>query len=286
MSARGPHRDRSADKPGVLDEELVASLKAALSPLVRRMWPGTFYGLENLPSHDRFMVVANHSGMGSAELWSLLLAWDDLNRDRRRRVAGMAHPGAFRVPILGSILRGLGAVEATREGARKAREAGAPLLIFPGGDHEAARPLWEAGRVDFAGRKGWARLAREHGLAIVPMAITGSHRTLPILMRSRALAWVIGLRPALGVKRAPLPALSLAAMIAAERIARRAGAGVGGRFAAAAAAYWATLMIPWVPARIGFHLLPSISADELVQMPGDDVLYERVVGALGRVVKP
>ena len=284
MAVRGPHRDRSAEHPGVIDEAVFAPLKAVLQPLVQRLWPGTFHGLEHLPSHDRFMVVANHSAMGSAELWSLLLAWHDLYQGRRR-VAGMAHPGAFGVPFLGSILRGLGAVEATREGARKAREAGVPLLLFPGGDHEAMRPLWQADRVDFAGRKGWIRLAREHGLTIVPMAITGSHRTLPILMRSRALAWVMGMRPALGVKEAPLPVLSLASMIAADRLARAAGAEVPGRFAAVVAAYWATLMIPFIPARIGFHLLAPIGPDEVAQTPADDVLYRRVVGALGRALK-
>lgn len=281
---RGPHRDQSAEKPGVIDEELFASLKAVMGPIVRRMWPSSIHGTEHLPSHDRFILVANHSAMGSAELWSMILAWDD-HFHGGRPVAGMAHPGAFQVPLLGALLRGLGAVEATREGARKAREAGVPLLIFPGGDHEAARPIWQASRVDFAGRKGWIRLAREHGLTIVPMAITGSHKTLPILLRSRALAWAVGLRTALGVKRAPLPLLSLASMIAAVRIARAAGAGIPGRYAAAVAAYWATLMIPWIPARIGFHLLPPIEVDELAQIPDDDVLYERVVGALGCVVK-
>ncbi|HZF54554.1 MAG TPA: 1-acyl-sn-glycerol-3-phosphate acyltransferase [Polyangiaceae bacterium] len=281
---RGHHRDRSAENPGVIDEELIASLRVILEPLVRRMWPGTFYGLENLPSHDRFMVVANHSAMGSAELWSLLLAWHDLFQGRRR-VAGMAHPAAFGVPVLGSILRGLGAVEATREGARKAREAGVPLLLFPGGDHEAMRPLGQADRVDFAGRKGWIRLAREHGLAIVPMAITGSHKTLPILMRSRALSWVIGMRPLLGVKRAPLPVLSLASALAAERLARWAGVGVPGRFGAALAAYWATLMVPWIPARIGFHLMPPTDVDELAHEGSDEALYERVVGVLGTALK-
>jgi 1-acyl-sn-glycerol-3-phosphate acyltransferase len=287
VASRDRRRDRSAERPGVIDEEIYGRLEAILGSLIDRAWPGTFHGLEHLPSHDRFMVVANHSGMGSAELWSLMKAWHDLSKGQRR-VAGMAHPAAFGVPVLGTILRGLGAVEATREGARKAREAGVPLLIFPGGDHEAMRPLWQGDRVDFAGRKGWIRLAREHGLTIVPMAITGSHKTLPILMRSRALAWLIGLR-LIGVKRAPLPVLSLASMIAAERLARSAGAGIALRWAAAVLSYWATLMVPWIPARIGFHLLPPITADELAHVGPtsmtDEALYAHVVGALESALK-
>jgi 1-acyl-sn-glycerol-3-phosphate acyltransferase len=270
--------DHSSDHPGRLDEEVAGALTSILGPLCARMWPGTFHGLEKLPAHDRYMVVANHSGMGSAELWSLLVTWYG-RFGSSRPVAGMAHPGAFRVPVLQGILQGLGAVEATREGARKARLAGVPLLVFPGGDHEAMRPLWQARRVDFAGRKGWIRLAREHGLTIVPMCITGSHKTLPILMRSRALAWLTGLR-LLGVRRAPLPALSFAAALGASRLVRASGGSGATRAAAACAALWATMMVPWIPASIGFHVLDAITPDEFVDPVHDDELYARVTSAL------
>lgn len=281
---RGEHPDRSSEHPGIVDVERIGPLEGVLRPLCETLWPASIHGIENLPAHDRFMVVANHSGMGSAELWSLVVAWRDLPGGGPR-VAGMAHPAAFSVPGLGDILRGLGAVEATREGAAKARREGAALLVFPGGDHEAMRPFWQASRVDFAGREGWIRLAREHGLTVVPMAITGSHRTLPILLRSRTLAWVTGMRHLLGVKVAPLPALSLASMLAADRIARSAGGGAGARALSALAAFWATLMVPWIPARIGFHLLPPIAAAELVDPARDGAVYERVVSALEGVLK-
>jgi 1-acyl-sn-glycerol-3-phosphate acyltransferase len=156
--------------------------------------------------------------------------------------------------------------------------------VFPGGDHEAMRPLWQAKRVDFAGRKGWIRLAREHRLAVVPMCITGSHKTLPILMRSRALAWITGLR-LLGVRRAPLPLLSLASALAAARLARSAGAGVTLGAAAAGAAIWATLMIPWIPASIGFHIFDPIGADELADPSRDEAIYARVTGVIQGALK-
>jgi hypothetical protein len=93
------------------------------------------------------------------------------------------------------------------------------------------------------------------------------------------------MRPLLGVKRAPLPVLSLASALAAERLARWAGVGVPGRFGAALAAYWATLMVPWIPARIGFHLMPPTDVDELAHEGSDEALYERVVGVLGTALK-
>src|SRR5262249_37584058 len=175
-----------------------------------------------------------------------------------RPVAGMAHPGAFHVPPVRYFLQGLGAVEATRAGAAKARAAGVPLLLFPGGDHEATRPLWQADRVDFAGRRGWIRLARELGLAIVPMCITGSHRTLPIVAGGKAVAWMSGAR-LIGVHRAPLTLLSVAAGAGALLAGLPWWLSVGTLWASV----WATMALPWVPARIGFHILPPIPCEDV-----------------------
>jgi len=247
-------------------------------PLVRRMWPSSFSGLERLPRHDRFLIVANHSGMGIAELWSLLLGWHERFGDGRP-VAGMAHPGAFRVPPVRHFLRGLGAVEATRSGAAKARAAGVPLLLFPGGDHEATRPFWRADRVDFAGRRGWIRLARELGLDIVPLCITGSHRTLPILAGGKALAWISGAR-LLGIHRAPFTVLSGATLLASVGLV---GAKVVPWWLGALgvwASVWATMALPWIPSRLGFHVLPPIAHSELEDPGLDGETYLRVVGAL------
>ena len=178
---------------------------------------------------------------------------------------------------------GMGAVEATRVGATKARQAGVPLLLFPGGDHEATRPFWQPDRVDFAGRKGWIRLAREHGLTIVPLCISGSHITLPILASGRIIAWLTGLR-AIGTHRAPLPALALLTTTLAYTVARALGFSRPVSLFAAWASVWPTVALPWVPSRIGFHFLPPIPAAE-VAAADDDALYDRVVGALGRTLR-
>ncbi len=246
------------------------------------MWPGIFHGLHKLPSHNRFIVVANHSGMGSAELWSLALGWHE-HFGTARPVAGMAHPAAFRVPVLRSVLQGLGAVEATQMGARKARLSDVPLLIFPGGDHEAMRPYWQGDRVDFAQRKGWIRLARKHGLSIVPMGIVGSHKTLPIIAGGRTLAWLSGLR-FLGARRGPLPLLSLLAAAGTYRFARSKGAGPILSFLSADLAWLSTALIPWIPSAIEFHLLDPIEPEAFADPSADSIFYSDVVGRLQRVL--
>jgi hypothetical protein len=102
-------------------------------------------------------------------------------------------------------------------------------------------------------------------------------------MRSRALAWLTGLR-LLGVRRAPLPVLSLAAALGASRLVRASGGGGAKSAAAACAALWATLMVPWIPASIGFHVLDAITPDEFVDPVHDDELYARVTSALQKTL--
>ena len=55
------------------------------------------------------------------------------------------------MPGLG-MLRKYGTVAASPENARKALRAGAAVLVYPGGDYEVHRPIWERHRIDFDGR--------------------------------------------------------------------------------------------------------------------------------------
>lgn len=278
MTAREePARGRSSPRPGRVDPEVHAVFSRVLSPIGRRLWPADVRGLENLPSHDRFVVIANHSGLGPAELFSLLVDWTDRFGDGRP-LAGMAHPAGFLFPHLRPLLHAYGAVEATRDGARWARSHQVPLLLFPGGDREAFRPLARAREVDFFGRKGWIRLARELDLDVVPLCISNSHHTLPVLPIPVEIgAWLTGVR-ALGVKRVPIPAHAAALAALAARALRRRGASLPVSVLAAYATLVATYPIPVVPARIGFDVLPPVPRADLEA--SDDVVYQRVVGAL------
>jgi 1-acyl-sn-glycerol-3-phosphate acyltransferase len=71
---------------------------------------------------------------------------------------------------------------------RRALGMGAPLLVYPGGDHESYRPSWEANQVDFDGRHGFIRLALELGVRIVPIAAIGGQETALFLGRGRRFA--------------------------------------------------------------------------------------------------
>jgi 1-acyl-sn-glycerol-3-phosphate acyltransferase len=109
----------------------------------------------------------------------------------------------FKVPGVRAGLMRYGTVPANPENMRRALERGAALLVYPGGDYESYRPSWESAKVDFGGRKGFVRLARELGVRIVPVVAIGGQETALFLGRGRWLAKTLGLDRTLRLKVLP-----------------------------------------------------------------------------------
>src|SRR5947209_8465599 len=72
--------------------------------------------------------------------------------------------------------------------APAALAAGAAVLVYPGGDWEVHRPVWERNRVDLHGRRGFLRLALDTGAPIVPVVSAGGQETALFLSRGAGLA--------------------------------------------------------------------------------------------------
>lgn len=189
------------EHPGRPSATAVRWVRRVFDPLVRVNHRPTLSGVEHLPTKGAFLLVANHSaGLGIAEILSFVVLYlRQVGPDRP--LAGFAHPIAFNVFPVSSMLRHIGAVPSTYDAAERALGAGVPLLVFPGGDHETLRPIWQAHRVDFGGRVGFLKIARRAGVPIVPLGIRGGHFTGPVLVRSRWLAWVFIWPRLVGVKR-------------------------------------------------------------------------------------
>jgi len=189
------------DHPGAFSPLIVRIANAVLWPLVRVLFRPRLEGVENLPKTGPYLLVANHSaGAGIAEILCFIALY--LRQvGPHRPLAGFALPQGFRVFPLSRLLKSIGAIPSTYNAARQTLEKKVPILVFPGGDHETLRPVWQANRVDFAGRTGFLTIARESGVPIVPMGISGSHYTCPILLRSGLLAWFFLVPRMIGLKR-------------------------------------------------------------------------------------
>ncbi len=258
------------------------ALRWVVSPIVSVAFRPSLTGTEHLPRDRPFMLVANHSaGVGLAEIASFACLYVE-QVGPALPLAGFAHPVGFRVWPLAPVLRGFGAVPSTYEAAAQVLDRGVALLVFPGGDHETLRPVWQAKRVDFGGRKGFLRAARRSGVAIVPMGITGSHYTAPMLLRSRLLARVLVLPRALGLKRWGVSLFGLAG--AALLVALPVAAWIR------VVALWAWLtspliFMPIVPWTIRFRIGAPLEPDALFGAdPAEGAEDVELDGALASVV--
>jgi 1-acyl-sn-glycerol-3-phosphate acyltransferase len=202
------------ERPGSPSPAFVGFARSVLRPLVRLDHRPTLEGIDHLPASGPYLLVANHSaGMAIAEIACFIVLYLD-QVGPERPLAGFAHPLSFGLFPANVVLRHVGGIPSTYEAAYRTLEKGVPILVFPGGDYEAMRPIWQAHRVDFGGRKGFLRIARKARVPIVPMGIRGSHFTAPILWRSALLAWLVVLPRVLGLRRWPITLLGLLVAIA------------------------------------------------------------------------
>jgi 1-acyl-sn-glycerol-3-phosphate acyltransferase len=160
-------------------------------------------GLHNIPPEGPVLLVGNHSGGNLTPDTSVFTLAFNTYFGVERRFYQLAHNLVLTMPGLG-FLRKYGTVAANPRNAHQALDSGAALLVYPGGDYEVHRPSWESARVDFNGRKGYIRLALEHGVPIVPIVSLGGQETALFLSRGERLARLLRLDKTFRLKVLPI----------------------------------------------------------------------------------
>ena len=151
-------------------------------------------GLDRVPAEGPVLLVGNHSGLFYVpEAWTCGQAITS-----RRGISAPAYMLAydllFAVPGVAPALRQLGVIPASTGEAEAMLACGACVLVYPGGDREACRPWTQRNKVDFAGRKGFVRLALRCGVPVIPVVSHGGHHAVVVLARGDRLARAAGLR--------------------------------------------------------------------------------------------
>lgn len=129
-------------------------------------------GSENIPKTGPFVIVANHSS---------LLDGFVLVSSVKSKVTFMSAAYLFKMPFVGNVLRGVGAIPVQGKGsdiklikeAIKVLQAGGVLGIFPEGRITNEED-------DFSAKAGAAYLAIKADVPIIPMAIKGANKVLPL----------------------------------------------------------------------------------------------------------
>ncbi len=212
-------------------------------------------GLDRIPPEGPVLLVGNHSGGNvPPDTFVFTLAFCTYF-GVERPFYQLAHNLVVSAPPLG-FLRKFGTVAANHENAQLALKSGAALLVYPGGDYEVFRPSWKRHQVDFGGRTGYVRLAREGGVPIVPVASVGGQETALFLDRGQWLAKLLMADKLLRLKSVPI-----------------------------------SLALPWglnisdlaghipLPAKITIEVQDPIEA-EMVQAGDDDAVHDKVMASL------
>jgi len=106
-------------------------------------------------------------------------------------VRGLAASACFYCPIYRDVLLGGGVVDASRYNARRVIEGGLSLWLVPGGSREALYSTPRADTLVLKCRKGFVKLAIEHGVPIIPAYSFGETDTYDQWIPDSGLVWAI-----------------------------------------------------------------------------------------------
>ncbi len=193
--------EQVVDPGGERLEAALNSLRHRLIEFVRR-YHRLQVDVEAGALHDPVLFVANHGFGGIVDLNVMAVgaALEDLELDRP--VTFLTHQLAWTLGV-GPIVEHLGARPASRESAHEAFAAGNHVVVFPGGDLDAAKTFADRNQIVFGGRSGFARLAMAEGVPIVPVVTAGAGESLLVLSDGERLARALRLDKLLRVKALP-----------------------------------------------------------------------------------
>ncbi len=157
----------------------------------------------NVPESGPVLLVGNHSGGNLTPDTTVFTLAFSTYFGVERPFYQLAHNLVLASPY-GQILRKFGTVAASHEHATRALESGAALLVYPGGDWEVHRPSWRRHSVDFAGRRGFVKLALNAGVPIVPVVSVGGQETALFLSQGAWLSRLVRADRLLRLKVVPI----------------------------------------------------------------------------------
>jgi 1-acyl-sn-glycerol-3-phosphate acyltransferase len=192
-TGNAPHAPRLQDLPDSGHDPLFLEQTA---PLLEFLWSRYFrvrlLGLENVPDQGPALLVANHSG-GIPYDGTMLLYGIHRDHPRHRRVRPLVANFVFRAGWMSRVVARIGGVRASTETALPLLAAGELVAVFPEGLKGVGKLYRERYRLARFGRGGFARLAREARVPMLPVAIVGAEEIHPVIGKITALAAPLGL---------------------------------------------------------------------------------------------
>lgn len=159
------------------EPSLIEELDHLLQPIKRFLSPVSL-GIERVPREGAVLLTGNHTIYGLLDIPMLGL---EVYEKTGRAVRGLADHNHFALPLWRDLLRRLGAVRGTRENCARLFQMGEAVLVFPGGGREVMKHKNEQYKLIWKERVGFARLAIEHSVPILPFASVGVEEMFEIV---------------------------------------------------------------------------------------------------------
>ena len=137
-----------------------------------------FYGLEELDVTRPAIYVSNHTILGVFDGYPFAI---EMYLKKGIILRALADSNHYAIPVWRDILKkNLGVVEASRENCHALMNRGDSIIVFPGGTREICKKKGEKYILKWSDRRGFVRMAMEHGYDIIPVAAVGAEETFTV----------------------------------------------------------------------------------------------------------
>jgi 1-acyl-sn-glycerol-3-phosphate acyltransferase len=181
----------SEDKWG-FDEDFAEAVFPLFRFLYDVWWRVDAVGVQNVPSHGRGLIVANHAGsifpFDASMMTMAVMREHPLPRWPRFMVLDWA----FALPFLSAFMRRVGGVPAAPRNASALLESDELVMVFPEGVKGTGKAFADRYRLQRFGRGGFVEVAIRTRSPIVPVAVVGSEEIYPKIAEAPALARLTG----------------------------------------------------------------------------------------------
>ena len=182
--------------------DAVALTRAVVAGYLRRYHRHTV-SVDEPVSDTKALFVSNHGFGGLVDL-NVAAAFVALDiAGVTRPTTALVHQLAWTMGV-GRIVEAFGGTKASAHAVGDAFAGDRNVLVFPGGDVDAGKSWRDRNTICFDGRTGFARIAIEHGVPIVPIVTAGAGESLFVLHDGRGLAAALRLPKLLRLKALPI----------------------------------------------------------------------------------